>query len=193
MNDPVDLLELARGEGTLPATAEDAEAALAALNGAAFDYQRTVAALQDAICARLAPLARRDPDAAFADAAESFEMLTGRPPGIPAIQEIATLIARAAGLDPAAAKALRQRLVAAEQSRRQAERQARERARELQRDEERRLREWESELVGADALPAMLGAPRKLVDRWIAEGLIPVARSTTVRHRGRRVEELEFH
>ena len=96
-------------------------------------------------------------------------------------------------MGPGDAKALRQRLVAAEQSRRAAARQARERARALQLEEERRLREWEGELVGADALPAMLGAPRRLVERWIGEGLIPVARSTTIRRGGKRFEELEFH
>jgi hypothetical protein len=57
-----------------------------------------------------------------------------------------------------------------EQSRRVAARQARECVRALQQAEEQRLREWESELVGADALPAVLGTPRRLMDRWISEG-----------------------
>ena len=142
---------------------------------------------------RLAAGGRGDVDATFAGAAEAVEALTGRAPGIPAIQEIANLVATAAGLDPGEARAMRQRLVATERSRRTAARQARERAREMQQAEERRLREWEGELVGPDALPALLGAPRRLVERWIAEGLIPVARSTTVRRGGRTVEDLEFH
>ncbi len=149
--------------------------------------------LRATIAVRLAVSDRGDVDATFAGAAEAVEALTGRPPGIPAIQEIANLVATAAGLDPAAAKALRQRLVATERSRRDAARQARERAREIQQAEERRLSEWEGALVGLDALPGVLGAPRKLIERWIAEGLIPVARSTVVRRGGRIFEDLEFH
>lgn len=183
---------LARGRQDLPATVEDAEAAAAGLALGA-DEETLVAALRAAIVARLAPMARRDVNAAFAVAAERSEELSGRAPGIPAIQELATLVAAAAGLEPGEAKALRQRLVGAEQSRRAAARQARERAREIADEEERRRREWESELVDASALPAMLGASRPLVDRWIGAGLIPVARTTVVRQGSRRVEELEFH
>jgi len=56
----------------------------------------------------------------------------------------------------------------------------------------------ERELVGADALPALLGASRPQVDGWIADGLIPVARSTparggSTRGGGHRSEALEFH
>ena len=152
-----------------------------------------VVVLQRIIAERLAPVARRNPDAAFAEAAERVEELSGRPPGIPAIQELASLVAQAAGLGPVDAKALRQRLVAAEQSRRAAARTAKERARALEQSEQLRRREWESELVGTDALPAMLGAPRRLVERWLAEGLIPVARTTTTRRNGQIVEDLDFH
>jgi ATP-dependent RNA helicase SUPV3L1/SUV3 len=186
------LMALARSRQDLPATPDDAERAAAELLAGASE-QELAAALRTTIAARLAPLAQRDVDAAFAEAAERSEELSGRPPGIPAIQELATLVAHAAGLEPGQAKALRQRLVGAEQSRRAAARQARERARDIAEQEERRRREWESELVGAEALPALLGASRPLVARWIAAGLIPVARATTVRHGARRVDELEFH
>ena len=186
------LMALARGRQDLPATPEDAEAAAAGLSPGDGE-EALVAALRAVTVARLAPLARRDVDAAFAQAAERSEELSGRAPGIPATQELAMLVAQAAGLEPGEAKALRQRLVGAEQSRRAAARQARERARELAEQEERRRREWESELVGPEALPALLGATRPLVDRWIAAGLVPVARATPVRHGGRRAEELEFH
>ncbi len=186
------LMALARARQELPATPDDAEAAAATVAAGA-DEEALAAALRAAIGSRLAPLARRDVEAAFAEAAERSEELSGRAPGIPAIQELATLVAEAAGLAPDESKALRQRLVGVEQSRRAAARRARERAREIADEEERRRREWESELVGPEALPAMLGASRPLVDRWIAAGLIPVARATQVRHGGRRVEELEFH
>lgn len=187
-------MALARARQDLPATPADAEAAAWALPEVEGPTEeQDVAALRAAMVARLAPLAGRDVDAAFAEVAELSQELSGRPPGIPVIQELAALVARAAGLGPADAKALRQRLVAAEQSRRTAARQARERARELQQEEDRRRREWESELVGAESLPSMLGAPRPQVERWIAEGLIPVARSTTVRRGAKRYEELEFH
>ena len=178
----------------MPATAADAEAAAKALIGAepasdaaALDTLRAV------ISSRLAASDRLDVEATFAGAADAVEALTGRPPGIPAIQEIANLVVTAVGLDPGDAKVLRQRLVATERSRRAAARQARERAREMQQAEERRLREWEGELVGPDALPGLLGVPRRLTERWIAEGLIPVARSTTVRRAGKAFEDLEFH
>ena len=188
------LLGLARARGDMPATAADAEAAAETLiaAGPASD-DAALDTLRATIIVRLAASDPLDVDAAFAASAETVEELTGRPPGIPAIQEIANLVATAAGLDPGAAKALRQRLVATERSRRAAARQARQRARDIQQAEERRLREWEGELVGADALPGLLGVPRKLIERWIAEGLIPVARSTTIRRGGTSAEDLEFH
>ena len=187
------LLDLARASGDLPATPSDLEGAAAALLDAGpVSDGDALERLRAAVAARLAA-AGGDVDAAFAGAAEVVEELTGRPPGIPAIAEIAQLVATASGLDPAAAKALRQRLIGEERGRRAAARRARERAREIQQGEERRLREWEGELVGIDALPRLLGAPRKLIERWIGEGLIPVARSTAVRRGGRVMEDLEFH
>jgi ATP-dependent RNA helicase SUPV3L1/SUV3 len=188
------LLGLARASGDVPATTADAEAAAEALLAAGpVSDEAALERLRASIAMRMAAGDPGDVDAAFAGAAEAVETLTGRRPGIPAIQEIANLVATAAGLDPVAAGVLRQRLVATERSRRGAARQARERAREIQQAEERRLSEWEGELVGPDALPGLLGAPRKLIERWIAEGLIPVARSTTVRRGGRIFEDLEFH
>ena len=188
------LLGLARASGDVPATTADAEmAAMALLSAGPASDEAALDRLRAAVAARLSASDPRDIDAIFAGAADAVEALTGRPPGIPAIQEIANLVATSVGLDPGAARALRQRLVATERSRRIAARQARERAREIQQAEERRLREWEGELVGTDALPGLLGAPRRLVERWIAEGLIPVARSTTVRRGGRTFEDLEFH
>ncbi|MDT7951390.1 MAG: helicase-related protein [Acetobacteraceae bacterium] len=186
------LMSLARARQDLPATLTDADSVAASASPDA-GTDELVAALQGAIADRLAPVARRNPDIAFAEAAERSEELSGRPPGVPALQALATLVARAAGLDPADANQLRQRLVAAEQSRRAAAAAAKERARALEQSEQQRRREWESELVGAEALPALLGVPRRLVDRWLAEGLIPVARTTTTRQNGQIVEELDFH
>ncbi len=186
------LMTLARARGDLPAMLADADAAAAAAPPGA-DEAALVAVLRQTVADRLAPVATRNPDAAFAEAAERVEELTGRAPGIPAIQELASLIATAARLEPTDAKALRQRLVAAEQSRRTAARTAKERARELEQSELQRRREWESELVGMDSLPAMLGVPKRLVERWLAEGLIPVARTTTTRRGGQIVEDLDFH
>ena len=188
------LLGLARASGDIPAMTADAEAAADALLAAepASD-EAALDRLLAAVSARLAASDHLDAEGIFAGAVEAVEELTGRPPGIPAIQGIANLVATALGLDPGVAKALRQQLVATERSRRTAARQARERARDIQQAEERRLREWEGELVGTDALPSLLGAPRKLIERWIAEGLIPVARSTTIRRGGTAFEDLEFH
>ncbi len=189
------LAGLARAQQDIPATPADLQAATAALlqPGPAPPEGELLDALRDAACARLSAAARHDLDAAFAQAAGDVEALTGRPPTLPAMPGIAALVARAAGLDPAAAKAFGQRLVTAEQQRRAAARAARTRARELHDAERLRLREWESELVGPEALPKLLGVPRPRVDRWIADGLIPVARSTPVRRGGRQFEELEFH
>ena len=189
------LAVLARAQQDVPATPADLEAAMAALPqpGPVPPDGELLDRLRDAACARLSAAARHDLDTAFAQAAGDVEALTGRAPTLPAIPGIAALVARAAGLDPAAAKAFAQRLVAAEQQRRAAARAARTRARELHDAERLRLREWESELVGPEALPALLGVPRPRVDRWIADGLIPVARSTPARRGGRRFEELEFH
>jgi hypothetical protein len=191
------LVALAHARQDVPATPADLEAAVAALlrsdPAAAPPDDALLDALRDAACARLSAAARHNMDVTFAQAATDVEALTGRAPTLPAIPGIAALVARAAGLNPAAAKAFAQRLVAEEQRRRAAARPARTRARELQDAERLRLREWESELVGPEALPALLGVPRPWVDRWIADGLIPLARSTPVRRGGRRSEELEFH
>ena len=117
------LMSLARARQDLPATLSDADdVAASAPQGA--DEATLVQALREAIAERLAPVARRNPDVAFAEAAERSEELSGRPPGIPAVQELATLVAMAAGLDPTEANMLRQRLVAAEQSRRAAAKSA---------------------------------------------------------------------
>ncbi len=197
------MLALARAGRDLPATPADLDTAAGVLlrsgpADTALRDEQLLHALRDAACARLSATARRDLNAAFAQASGELEALTGRTPTLPAIPVLAGLVARAAGLAPSAAEAFAQRLVAAEQDRRAAARAARDRARTLHDAERRRLREWESELVGADALPALLGASRPQVDRWIADGLIPVARSTPVRGGparggGRRAEELEFH
>ena len=196
------LLALARSQRDLPATPADLDTAASALlrfdPDAVLLDERLLDAVRDAACARLSATARRDTDAAFAQATGDLEALTGRAPTLPAISAIASLVAQAADLEAPAAKAFSQRMAAAEQSRRTAARAARDRARSLHDAERRRLREWESELVGADALPALLGASRPQVDRWIAEELVPVARSTPVRRgsvrgSGPRSEELEFH
>jgi ATP-dependent RNA helicase SUPV3L1/SUV3 len=196
------MLALARIQRDLPATPADLDTAAGVLLRSDPDAvpgdEQLVGAMRDAVCARLSATAQRDLDAAFAQASRDLEVLTGRAPTLPAIPAIAGLVARAAGLDASAAKTLAQRQAAAEQDRRATARAARDRARELHDAERRRLREWESELVAADALPALLGASRPQVDRWIADGLIPVARSTPVRGGsarggGRRSEELEFH
>ncbi len=191
------LMALARARQDLPATLSDADD-VAASAPAGADEKALIEALRQAIAARLAPVARRNPDVAFAEAAERSEELSGRPPGIPAVQELATLVAMAAGLDPADANVLRQRLVAAEQSRRAAAKAAKDRAKALEHSEQQRRREWESELVGVEELPALLGVPRRLVERWLGEGLIPVARTTTTRQKGGEqngqiIEELDFH
>jgi len=156
------LLALARIQRDLPATPADLDTAAGALlrfdpDGVLLDEQ-LLDAMRDAACTRLSATARRDLDAAFAQATGDLEALTGRAPTLPAIPAIASLVARAAGIEAAAAKAFGQRLVAAEQSRRADARAARDRS--LHDAERRRLREWESELVGADALPALLGASR---------------------------------
>lgn len=191
------LLALARAQRDLPATPADLDAAAGVLlrsdPDAPLRDEQLLQAVRDAACARLSAVARRDLDAAFAQASGELEALTGRAPALPAIPALAGLVARAAGLDASAAKAFGQRLATAERDRRAAARAARDRARDLHDAERRRLREWESELVGADALPALLGASRPQVERWIADGLIPVARSTPARGGGRRSEALEFH
>ena len=107
------LMSLARARQDLPATLSDADAVAASAPPGA-DEDALVEGLRQAIADRLAPVARRNPDVAFAEAAERSEELSGRQPTIPAVQELASLVARAAGLDPAEANLLRQRLVAAE-------------------------------------------------------------------------------
>ena len=110
----------------------------------------------------------------------AVEELTGRPPGIPAIQAIANLVATALGLDPGVARALRQQLVATERSRRAAARKARERAREIQQAEERRLSEWEGELVGIDAAQLRLDDQNQASGQQVQATADAVIGATTI-------------
>ena len=178
------LADLASREGIAWARREDVRAAAdtVATIDASDDTLR--AALDAALLPRLRD-AGRTPDAALeAIAAEIAE--TGGALTPPRLHELATAIAIAHGHADPAAFANTARI--AEESRRAERRSAEVAARTSKREEIRRLRAWEQSLVPFQPVPDLLGCTAKEALRWVAAGLIPVAR----RLPGKSGERWEF-
>jgi ATP-dependent RNA helicase SUPV3L1/SUV3 len=182
--------ELAREATALPVRPDDLEAAAASVT----DPEAGTAALQEAL--RQAVLARLGghgtADTALAVALEELPRPAGGAPTLDDIGHCALLVAEAFGMAAPDALAFSRRAVAAERRARAARREAAQAARETQVAEEARLREWEASLVGAEAVPALLGCTPAEAEAWIAERRLPIARQVLVRRRGRRIRVPEF-
>jgi ATP-dependent RNA helicase SUPV3L1/SUV3 len=89
---------------------------------------------------------------------------------------LAAEVAAAFGLTADDAADFLDRTGAIETRRRREQRDAETAAREKRRAEVQRLRAWERSLVEFRAVPGLLGCSEKEALRWIAEGLLPVAR-----------------
>nr|WP_235907572.1 helicase-related protein [Siccirubricoccus phaeus] len=89
---------------------------------------------------------------------------------------LAREVAAAFGLFGEAAAPFLDAVGSLEQRRRKERREAETAAREKRREEVKRLKAWEHSLVEFRAVPGLLGCSEKEALRWIAEGLIPVAR-----------------
>jgi ATP-dependent RNA helicase SUPV3L1/SUV3 len=185
------LAVLAHRVEALPAGPADLDVAASAIEDLAAGDAGLMAALREAVLSRLGGYGtpRTALDAALED-------LPKRPPsGEPALEAVehcALLVAEAFALPAPDAAAFARRAVEAERRRRGERRAAARAARETRAEEEERLRSWESSLVGAGALPALLGCTREEAERWVRAGLVPVARRVAVRRGGRTVREAEF-
>lgn len=179
------LADIANRSGAVWARREELRAAAESIDSLEAEDALLEAALEAAVADRLRD-AGRTPEAALeAIAAEIADggggMLTP-----PRMAMLALAVARAHGhADPGAfAETVR----TAEEDRRAERRSAEIAAREARRAEVKRLREWERSLVPFQPVPELLGCTAKEALRWIAAGLIPVAR----RIPGKAGERWEF-
>jgi ATP-dependent RNA helicase SUPV3L1/SUV3 len=184
------LARLARGAEALPAGPADLDLAVAAVEDPAAGDAELLAALREAVVIRLGGY--DTPETALAAAIEGLPRGTSGEPTLDAVGHYAALVAEAFALQPADAAAFARRAVEAERRRRTERRAASRAAREARTEEERRLKEWESSLVGAGAVPALLGCSAEEAERWIRSGLVPVARRVSIRRGARTVRESEF-
>ncbi len=179
------LADIASRSGAVWARREEFRAAAASIDSLDAEDTLLDAALAAAVAERLRD-AGRTPEAALeAIAAEIADGGGGAltPPRMAALAEAA---ARAHGVaDPEAFAAGVRR---AEEVRRAERRSAEAASREARRAEVKRLREWERSLVPFQPVPELLGCTGKEALRWIAAGLIPVAR----RIPGKGGERFEF-
>ncbi|MBU8544206.1 MULTISPECIES: helicase-related protein [Roseomonadaceae] len=186
----VRLAELARRATGLPARGEDLDAAAAALSRLDSGETELLRALREAVLARLSGHAGLE--TALAAALEDLPRPPNGEPTLEAIAHCASLVAEAFALPATDAAAFTRRATEEERRQRAARRAAAKAARETQVEEEGRLKDWESSLVRAEALPALLQASRAEVEGWLREGRLPVARHVPLRKGGRRIRVPEF-
>jgi ATP-dependent RNA helicase SUPV3L1/SUV3 len=180
----------ARGVEALPARADDLDVAVASMTDPEARDADLLRALREAVVARLGGYG--SPQSALAAAVENLPKRPGGESSLEAVGHCATLVAEAFGMAGPDGVAFARRAVEAERLRREERRSAARAARETRAAEERRLKEWESSLVGAEAVPSLLGCTRDEAHRWIRAGIVPVARRVAVRRGSRMVQEPEF-
>jgi ATP-dependent RNA helicase SUPV3L1/SUV3 len=181
---------LAKRAEALPARPDDLDAAVAGIADLEAGDAALLNALREAVLARLAGYGA--PDTALAAALEDLPKGTSGQPTLEAVEHCGRFVAEAFALPGADAAAFARRAAEAERRRRGERRAAARAARETRAEEERRLKAWEASLVGADAVPGLLGCTREEAERWIRAGRVPVARRVEVRRGARTVREPEF-
>ncbi|MBP0492667.1 helicase-related protein [Pararoseomonas indoligenes] len=184
------LMTLARQAEALPARLDDISVALSSITDPEAGDAGLLAALREAVLARLNGYGT--PESALAEALLDLPRGSSGGATLEAVGQCAALVAEAFAMPAVQADSFIWRATDAERRRRGERRAAARMARETQAVEERRLKEWESSLVGAEAVPSLLGCTRYEADRWIRAGIIPVARRVTVRRGGRVMQEPEF-
>jgi ATP-dependent RNA helicase SUPV3L1/SUV3 len=184
------LAVLARRAEALPVGPADLDLAVAAVENPAAGDAELLAALREAVISRLGGY--NTPKSSLAAAVESLPRRPSGEPSLEAVGHCAALVAEAFALPAPDAAAFSRRAVETERRRRSERREASRAARETRAAEERRLRAWEASLVGAEAVPALLGCSTEEAERWIRAGLVPVARRVVVRRGGRTTREAEF-
>src|SRR5215218_8901381 len=181
---------LAQGAEALPARPDDLAAAVASIADPDAGDAALLGSLREAVLARLAGYGA--PDTALAAALEDLPKGTSGQPTLEAVEHCAMLVAEAFALPGADAAAFARRAAEAERRRRGERRAAARAARDTRAEEERRLKAWEASLVGAEAVPGLLGCGREEAERWIRARRVPVARRVEVRRGARTVREPEF-
>ncbi|WP_338664909.1 helicase-related protein [Pararoseomonas sp. SCSIO 73927] len=184
------LAALARQAPALPARQDDIDVAADSLGGAEAGDAALLAALREAVLARLSGYGT--PETALAAALGDLPKGTSGEATLEAVGHCAALVAEAYAMSAPVTETFVFRAMDTERRRRGERRAAARVARETQAAEERRLKEWESSLVGAEAVPALLGCTRHEAERWIRAGIVPAARRVTVRRGGRTTQEQEF-
>lgn len=174
----------------LPARADDLDVAVAGTSDPEPREVDLLAALREAVLSRLGGYST--PKAALAAALENLPKGPSGEPPMEAVGHCAGLVAEAFSMAEPDAAAFARRAVEEERRRREERLTATRLARETRAEEERRLRTWETSLVGPDAVPGLLGCTRHEAERWIRAGIVPVARRVAVRRGGRVVQEPEF-
>ncbi len=186
------LPELVAADVTLPARAVDIEIALGRMEVRSGDLDRLVAGLRDVVAERLRSRAGDDPVEAARLALEDRMEIVGRPVRIDLVPLTVRAVAGMFGLDEAAREAFVAEVVAAERQRREQRRDAEKRAEALRRTEAERLRLWEATLLPREHLAEVLEADATEIARWLAAGLIPVARAVTPGKSTRATQERLF-
>ncbi|WP_376089915.1 helicase-related protein [Roseomonas sp. CCTCC AB2023176] len=184
------LATLAAGVEALPARRDDVEVAVAGIADPGAGDAELLRALRAAVLARLAGYGT--PDAALAAALDDLPKRPSGESSLDAAEHAARLAAEAFALPAREADSFAQRAREAERRRREERRAAAKAARETRAEEDRRLKAWEGTLVGAEAVPLLLGCTRDEAARWIRAGVIPVARRVALHRGGRTVQESEF-
>jgi ATP-dependent RNA helicase SUPV3L1/SUV3 len=184
------LAALAKRIEALPVRPDDLDVAVAGITNPEPREADLLGALRDAVLARLGGYGTAE--AALAASLENLPKGPSGEPPLEAVGHCATLIAQAFALPKLQADAFVWHATDAERRRQGRRRAAARTARETRTEEERRLRTWETALVGADAVPGLLGCTRHEAERWIRAGIIPVARRVATPRAGRMERELEF-
>jgi ATP-dependent RNA helicase SUPV3L1/SUV3 len=184
------LVALSKRVEALPARPDDFDVAVSGIAEPEPREAELLAALREAVVARLGGYGR--PEGALAAALEDLPKGTTGEPSLEVVGHCAGLVAEAFAMSAPDAAAFARRATEAERLRRGERRAAARAARESRAEEERRLKAWESSLVGLDAVPALLGSTREEATRWIRAGIVPVARRVEARKGGRTMREAEF-
>jgi ATP-dependent RNA helicase SUPV3L1/SUV3 len=184
------LAELAGQAHDLPLTAADLDLAILAVEGPEATDTGLLESLRKVMVSRLG--GHGTPETALGVALDHLRKGSSGGPTLDAVELCAGLVAEAFALPPAAAAAFGRRALEAERRRRAERAAAAKLARETRAIEEQRLEAWEASLVPSDAVSSLLGCSREEAERWVATGLVPVARRVVRRRAGRTVRESEF-
>lgn len=184
------MMAMANRAGEVWARRAEAEAAAATIDEPEPSEARLRAALDAAIRTRLRNAAPR-PGAALEAVEAELVDVTGTALSPERHAALARAVAEAHGLDESESARFSRAAAHVEERRRQELRAAEANAREKRREEVKRLRDWERSLVGIEALPGLLGCTEREALRWVAAGLLPVARKLRLPKSGGR-ERWEF-